>query len=672
MNRLKNESSPYLQQHASNPVDWYPWGEEALERARSQGMPILVSVGYSACHWCHVMEKESFEDERIAAYMNEHFINIKIDREERPDLDQFFMKACEALTGNGGWPLNMFLSPDGRPFFGGTYFPPEPGMRRQSWFQALQYAAYNFYENREAVEQQASRLLERLKTEGTSQKQFAHTDSDTLITHIYQQIRGQFDEEEGGFGLSAKFPNTMALEFLLHYAWYKSDLPAYRHVLHSVDRMISGGIYDQLGGGIARYAIDRQWQIPHFEKMLYDNALLAKLLSDLYKWTGLNHYLRLLQETLEFVERELRHPEGGYCTAVDADSEGEEGRYYVWTKSEIDSVLSDSSGVFCRYYGVSEGGNWEGVNILRKTMETEDLARELNRTPLQIEEALASARRKLLEARRQRPQPHRDEKILSGWNALTVTALARAFAATGQREYRDRASQALQFLFDTFLMEDGRTLRRIAVSGRVEGAAFLADYAYLIEAILEVYGIYFNHDCLRKAERLADHVLEQFVDPKSSLLFFNAADQADIPLRQKKLEDEDMPSPNMVMANNLQKLGILLDRSDYRRRASAMLEEMKNLMAGQPLLHASWAVALVGERYGWGEIAVVGPEAFETARRVNSQFLGAFVLTAAEAPNDDYPLLAHRWKEGKTYIYVCRDYSCRKPVERVEDLFLIL
>ncbi|MCO6487280.1 MAG: thioredoxin domain-containing protein [Phaeodactylibacter sp.] len=669
MNRLKDEKSPYLRQHAHNPVDWHPWGEEALQRARSEDKPILLSIGYSTCHWCHVMARESFEDEAIAAYMNEHFINIKLDREERPDLDAFYMAACEAITGKGGWPLNVFLTPRGRPFYGGTYFPPQPGQRLQSWMQALQYAAYNFYENRRAVEQEAEKILgrierrERFSPWAGKEGFFSAATAD----QVFEGLRQQSDPEYGGFGKGAKFPNTMALEFLLHYAWQTSSLPAFRHLLASLDALLLSGLRGHLEGGFARYAVDRQWRIPHFEKMLYDNALAARLLADIYKWTKKDRYRAGLLETLSFLEEYLARPGGGFCSALDAESGGGEGGYYTWDYEEVAALLGPGADWFFEYYHITREGNREGRNILFATQPAEQFAREKGISPAEMEDFLQRCRQKLKTNQARRPRPRHDEKVILPWNALAVTAFARAHGATGNPRLLQKAEGTMAFLLGQLRAKDGRLLH---IYGQ-DIPAFLDGYAYLIEALLELQAVSCLQHWLDKAEALVRQALELFLEESSGLFYYTARGQGESPMRQLTVREEDMPSPNAVMAANLQQLGLLLGRPEWQEHGRRMLLAAGNRLLESPLPHARWGTALLGEAFGWLEIAIAGPGALEKAREANEEFFGLHVLMATEKPNDEYPLLAHRWPAGgETLIYVCRDYACRKPVREVAEVYL--
>ena len=693
MNHLQHERSPYLRQHARNPVDWYPWGDAALERARREDKPILLSIGYSTCHWCHVMERESFEDEQVAALMNEHFINIKVDREERPDVDQIYMEACQAISGSGGWPLNCFLTPDGRPFFAGTYYPPRPAHNRPSWPQLLQYISETFQNKRQEVEDQANQLTEAISK---SDSVFLKTDAlhipvaelftPELAANIYNALKQNFDRQHGGFGGAPKFPGTMSLRYLLDYHFLAGDNEAFQHVAFSLEKMIMGGIYDQLGGGFARYSTTRDWLAPHFEKMLYDNALLVGLLADAYRLNPDPLYKETIEKTLAFIQREMASPEGGFYSALDADSEGVEGKFYVWTKQEIDSVLGEDAPLFNAYYGVSEGGNWEGVNILNRKQRLSAFAEEqrlsgglseaglrgLSEAGLRgLSEAglrgLSEAEARLFTERAKRVRPGLDDKILLSWNALMATAYCKAYAALGDPAYRETAERNIRFLSDKFKMGEGLALYHTYKEGNAQYDAFLEDYALLIEALIELYSINYDTSLLQLAGQYTDYLIEHFLDPDSKLFYFTGAQQQDIILRRKDLYDSAMPSGNSTMVHNLHRLGILLGRDDFTNLSVEMLRSLKSSVERYPSSFARWARALLYRVYPMQEVAIIGQNAEVKARSLNATFLPNMVLMAALAADDQFPLLAGKGAGGDTNIYVCKEYACQRPVKTVEE-----
>lgn len=724
MNHLQFETSPYLLQHAHNPVDWYAWKPEAFERARAEDKPILVSIGYSTCHWCHVMERESFENEAVAEAMNANFVCIKVDREERPDVDHIYMEACQILTGGGGWPLNCFLTPDGRPFYAGTYFPPRPAHNRPSWVQLLEYLADVWRTKRADAEAQADRLLGHIhRNDGVFLKKIepalggsaAENQAFTpeLLDNIFARMRDQFDRAEGGFGGAPKFPGSMSLLFLLEYQHFAGNFEAREHALLSLDKMIFGGIYDQLGGGFARYATDRAWLVPHFEKMLYDNALLVSVISEAYKLAvdggrltahdsgRAAVYRETLEETLEYVRREMTHPDGGFYSAQDADSEGVEGKFFVWDKAEIEAALGEDAEVFCQFYDVTEEGNWEEKNILWRPVELEIFAQTNELDVAALREKLRVCREKLFKIRDRRVCPGLDDKILLGWNALMASAHAHAFAALGHEKYRAAAVRNVAFLQERFTVDGGRLTadgggRRTedgtpAVSptahrppsaanrppstvfkhtwkdGVAQYDAFLEDYAYLIAALVDVYEVTFDAAYLARAGQLTEFVLGEFFDPESGLFFFTGKSQTDVPLRRKDLYDNATPSGNSTMARNLQRLGLLLDRRDWRELASKMLLAVRETVERYPLSFGRWASAMLSEVHPAHEIAVVGANAHAKANAINARFLPNKLVAASEAESAELPLLAGKTGGLEALIYVCHDYACKRPVESLDE-----
>ena len=687
MNNLQYERSPYLLQHAHNPVHWYAWKPEAFERARAEQKPILVSIGYSTCHWCHVMERESFENEDIAQFMNEHFINIKVDREERPDVDAIYMEACQILTGGGGWPLNCFLTPEGKPFYAGTYFPPRPAFNRPSWIQLLQHLSNIWQNEPQKALDQAEKLMQHIehndglfvkKSEGLADlgaAAFQQADMDAIFTRLQQD----FDLLEGGFGGAPKFPATMAIHFLLSYHYFSRQPQAGEHALLSLDKMIQGGIYDQLGGGFARYATDRAWLVPHFEKMLYDNALLITVISEAYKYVqgaagsspemarraGL--YRETIEETLQYIQREMTHPQGGFYSALDADSEGVEGKFYVWEQAEIDLILGTESELFSAFYGVSAGGNWEEKNILWRAASFEEFADANNIGVAALKTRLMQCREKLFAVRSERIRPGLDDKILLGWNALMCSAYISAFKALGHEAYRETAMRNMDFLLDKFETKDAG-LMHTWKDGHAQYDAFLEDYAFLIAALTDLYEITFEINYLRQAEKYTRLVLSYFYDSATGLFYFTGSDQTDIVLRKKDVQDNATPSGNSTMVHNLQRLGILLGRTDWREMARQMLLRVEESVKKYPRSFERWALAMMMEAHPYQEIAVLGGNAFEKAAEIQQMFLPNSVIAASKHITDELPLLAEKVAgETDALIYVCRDFTCQRPVTGVPD-----
>ena len=666
-------------QHAHNPVDWYPWGEEAFEKAKEENKPIIVSIGYSTCHWCHVMERESFEDEDIAAFMNKHFVNIKVDREERPDVDSIYMEAVQMLSGgHGGWPLNCFLLPDKRPFFGGTYFPPKQAHGRASWEMVLKNIQQAFAKRPQEVLAQADKVMEYihqsdayfvnvLDVVDVTQEQF----NITQIKTAYDVLSESFDETAGGFGHAPKFPGTMALRFCLNYYYFEHEPAAMQHLQHSLDAMIYGGIYDQLGGGFSRYTVDRHWLVPHFEKMLYDNALLVGLLADTYKLTKKELYKETIEETLAWVEREMLSPEGGFYSALDADSEGVEGKYYVWSKTEVDELLAADAGLFCQFYDITEHGNWEESNILHRPQSFAGFAKANVMDIGALKSRLKTMRQKLWTARESRIRPGLDDKILLAWNAMMCTAYCKAYQALGNAHYKEMAIRNMEFLLDKFSMST-HTLFHNYKDGQAKNNAFLDDYALVIEALIALYQIDFDTKWLQKAEGYTEQVLEAFLDPSDQLFFFTATSQTDIILRKKDLYDNAVPSGISTMIHNLQQLSVLLDKSGYREQAQLTLLNMKEAIQKYPQSFGRWANALYMELYPSKEVAVVGPNYLEKVGVIQQCFSPNTLYCAADRPNPMLPLLAGRETGDKTLIFVCSNYTCQLPLEESSEAIKLL
>ena len=679
LNKLQYETSPYLLQHANNPVDWYAWKPEAFERARAENKPILVSIGYSTCHWCHVMEHESFEDEATAALMNEHFINIKVDREERPDVDQIYMEACQIVSGSGGWPLNCFLTPDARPFYAATYFPPTPAYNRPSWKQVLENIAHSFQTRRDEVEAQADKLMDIINgsdsnllgnvIEGLKPEQVF---TPVALQNIFFQLQKRFDEQDGGFGGAPKFPGTMSLCYLLNYHHFTGEEAALEHLERSLDRMIQGGIYDQIGGGFSRYTVDNAWLIPHFEKMLYDNALLVGLISDAYKVTKKELYKESIEETLDFIAREMTSPESGFYAAQDADSEGVEGKYYVWDKSEIDTILGEEAPLFNAFYDVSEEGNWEHKTIFQRKQSFEAFAAQENIELASLKNRLKASREKLFAVRDKRVHPGLDDKILLDWNALMCSAYAKAYTALDKEAYREIAIRNLDFLLEKFQQTDSKTLYHTYKDGQVQYDAFLNDYAYLIAALVDVYEISLEFKYLEAAKNYCELVLTEFFDEASNLFYFTSSKQTDIIARKKDIYDSAVPSGNSTMVHNLQRLGILLGKSNYKELARTMLLQIQTAVERYPSSLSRWANAFIPEVHGKYEVAIIGEHATELTKALNKYFIPNKVLLASEQERVDYPLLSGRAIEKDTFIYVCHDFVCQRPVRTIEEALKLM
>lgn len=672
-NRLIHETSPYLLQHAHNPVDWYSWSEEAFEKAKNEDKPVLVSIGYAACHWCHVMERESFENPEVAAIMNEHFVNIKVDREERPDVDHIYMDAVQAITGSGGWPLNVFLTPDRKPFYGGTYFPPQKAFNRPSWKDILLFVADAFKNRKTEVLEQAQNLTDHLHASNSFGMAASKDDvfNPSKIDEAFKNIMKTADKQWGGFGRAPKFPQTFIISFLLSYADIKKNKDALEQALLSLDKMVYGGIYDQVGGGFARYSTDTEWLAPHFEKMLYDNALLVSTLSEAYQFTKSETYKQAIEETLAFVERELMHETGGFYSALDADSEGEEGKFYVWDYEEAQTVLEENFELFSEYFDISPKGNWEHKNILRVKKPLIQFAEEKNIDQQKFQAIIQKGRKKLLSERSKRVRPALDDKILLGWNALMNIAYSKAYAATGNNHYRIVAEKNMQFLISSFQNQEG-LLNHTWKNGQTKHPAFLDDYAYLIAALIELSQVTGNNQYLEHAKMLTDVVIEHFADEESPLFFYTHKGQADILIRKKELYDGATPSGNAVMACNLLHLSVFFDIQGWKTKAGEMIQLLADVVIKYPTSFGVWLSLLYEIINGSKEIAVIGPEWEKYLGKMNGIYISHKLVQAAQSPLPGYPLLNDKPETSKTRIYLCENYACRQPVTTIEEFVSLL
>jgi uncharacterized protein YyaL (SSP411 family) len=675
-NRLVNETSPYLLQHKDNPVDWYPWGEEALKRAREEDKPVLLSVGYSACHWCHVMERESFEDDETARMMNENFVNIKVDREERPDIDSIYMAAVQALTRHGGWPMTVFLTPDGAPFYGGTYFPPIPSRGMPS-FQQLLLSVVDAYENRrEEVLQNAQAVRDYLQASTAAVIPEAETSGTELLDRAAGVLLSQLDRRFGGFGGAPKFPQVMNLEVLLRHHHRTGERSALDGVELTCRQMANGGIYDQLGGGFSRYSVDGYWLVPHFEKMLYDNALLSRLYLETYQATGDAFYRRIAEETLDYVLRDMTSEAGGFYSAEDADSEGEEGKFYVWTPEELEAALDpDEARLAVRYWDVTERGNFEGKNILHVARLPEAVADEFGVSPEELWARIAGIRAKLFAVREERVRPGRDEKILAAWNGLMLRSFALAARVTGREDYREAAIENATFIVEK-LIEDGR-IHRSYKDGRARFNGYLEDYAMVADGLVALYEATFETRWLVEADALLDAVSELFWDEEKRAFYDTPADHEELVTRPRDVYDNAAPSGTSVATEVLLKLALFLDRSDYRQRAEDVLDELAGGMEKVPSGFGRLLCALDLSISETREVAIVGdPEAQDTRVLLETVYAGYLPnkVVAGRGPDDDeagglIPLLAQRpAREGKATAYVCVHYACQTPTTDSEEL----
>ena len=679
-NRLINETSPYLLQHAYNPVEWYPWGEEALSRAEAEDKPILLSIGYSACHWCHVMERESFEDPAIAGIMNEHFISIKVDREERPDLDSVYMNAVQVLTGSGGWPMTVFLTPDGKPFYGGTYFPPEDRGGMPGFPRLLLGVAEAYRNRRGEVVQATVQLVSHLQHIGEVPRSLEPLTAD-ILHQAYQHLAPSFDFDNGGFGAAPKFPQPMTYEFMLRYSHSTRSPRALEMVEMTLERMAAGGIYDQIGGGFHRYSTDSFWLVPHFEKMLYDNALLSRLYLHAYQATGNPMHRRIAEETLDYVLREMTDPMGGFYSTQDADSEGEEGKFFVWTPEEIEAVLgADEGALVGGYFGVTEAGNFEGKNILNLPQTLSMVAAEAGVADEELQAMVDRARPMLLDVREQRVHPGRDEKVLSSWNGLMLRSFAEAASILRRDDYRAAAAANASFLLEA-LQKDGRLLRTYK-GGRAHLKGYLEDYAFVADGLLALYEATFDGRWLEEARTLADSMIGLFWDDGLNGFYDTGEDHETLVVRPRDLFDNATPCGSSVAVDVLLHLSVLTGEGDYARRGAVALRSMHSHLAQAPLGMGHWLCALDFYLSTPKEVAIVGNPADPATRDlldvVHSRYLPNKVMagTGGDGRNGggaEIPLLQDRGTiDGLPTAYVCQNYVCKLPVTEPEALALQL
>lgn len=663
-NKLIGETSPYLLQHAHNPVEWYPWGEEAFEKAKAEDKPLLVSIGYSACHWCHVMEHESFEDEQTAAIMNENFINIKVDMEERPDVDQIYMNFVQITTGRGGWPMNVFITADKRPFFGGTYFPPSPRYGMPSWLQVLMGISEAWHERRDELLRSSDEILVSLK-KLTNTEMASGVPDEAMLEAAFKSYVRTFDARNGGWGGAPKFPQSMSMDFLLRYWKRTGDENALHMVRHSAEKMAQGGIYDQLGGGFHRYAVDAVWLVPHFEKMLYDNAQLIRLYLHLFQITREESFKQTAIETLEYVCREMLDSGGGFYSSQDADSEGEEGKFFVWSPEEIAAVLGDvDAEKFCKFYDVTTDGNFEGKNILNiKTPESGE------------KEDFKAMRQKLFDDREARIKPFRDEKVLTAWNGLMLSAFAEAGAILNEDKYIDIAKKNADFLLNELTANGG--LLRTWKDGKAKLNAYIEDHANLADGLIELFQVTGEDRYLTEAKRLADVMITEFWDNDAGGFFFTSNDHEEMIVRNKDFYDNASPSGNSVAADVLLKLAKFYGAERYERFAAAVLRIAASQIKAHPqgfgrmLATAEFHISSVKE------VVIAGDKGNELERAIFDDYLPNTVVGLIRDPRSsagsEIPLLQDRKRinEAAT-VYVCQDFVCSRPVTEPEELHDLL
>jgi uncharacterized protein YyaL (SSP411 family) len=657
-NHLIHERSPYLLQHAHNPVDWYAWGDEALEKARGEDKLLLISIGYSACHWCHVMEHESFEDTAVARIMNDHFICIKVDREERPDIDQIYMNAVQLMKGNGGWPLNCFALPDGRPVYGGTYFP------KAQWQKVLLNLADLYKNDRQKTVEYAEKLTagiqqSELIIQNTNEASF----SNQLLRQMVDSWKDSFDSKEGGPNHAPKFPLPNNYAFLLRYAVLQKDDEVQNHVLLTLHKMAEGGIYDQLGGGFARYATDSLWKIPHFEKMLYDNAQLISLYTDAWQLTKDPLYKEVVFETLGWISREMTSNDGAFYSALDADSEGKEGKYYTWTKEELQSLLKDDFDLFADYFNVNETGYWEeGQYILLRKKTDPEIAAAHGLEIKEMQSKMAALKHAALSAREKRVHPGLDDKVLTAWNAMMIRAYADAYRVFGNEEFLNSASKAATFIMQHQLQKGG-SLNHAFKNGTSYITGFLDDYAFVADAFISLYEVTFDEQWLFRAKEITDYALEHFYDKTgaSGMFYFTADNDTALIARKMEVQDNVIPASNSVMANDLFLLGHYLGDEEYFRLSTQMLNNVRGLMTRWGSSHSNWGILFMKHAYPFYEVAIAGEKAGEIRKELNAYFLPNKILMGTVA-HSDLPLMEEKFVPGKTLIYVCENKTCQLPV----------
>ncbi|MBC7694222.1 MAG: thioredoxin domain-containing protein [Burkholderiales bacterium] len=657
-NNLIKESSPYLLQHANNPVNWYAWNEETLELAKKENKLILISIGYSACHWCHVMEHESFENEQVAEIMNSNFINIKVDREERPDIDMVYMGAVQLMTGQGGWPLNCFALPDGRPIYGGTYFP------KQQWINILENLADLYKKDPDKAYEYATHL-----TDGLEQLEIPKEKNDLdfsiqTLNNSLSKWKQSFDTEYGGPNRAPKFPLPNNYLFLLNYNYFENDSAIKKHLDLTLTRMAWGGIYDQIGGGFARYSTDLFWKVPHFEKMLYDNAQLVQLYTQAYKQNPNELYKNVVYETIEFIERELTNSEFGFYSALDADSEGIEGKYYVWQKEELHKLLKDDFELFADYYCVNDVGYWEDENyILMRDTDEKVIALKHHLSVTELQEKIKNCNAVLLKIREKRVKPGLDNKILASWNGLLCKALAGAYLVFNDEKFKKLALANANYLLKNYCKENSKLLR--VINNKTQISGFLEDYAFVIDAFMEVYLITANEEWLKKAKALADYTLRYFYDEKQQTFFFTDSSEEKLVVRKAEWSDNVIPSSGSQMAINLYKLSIYFEDAHYRNISESLLKSVIKEIEGYGPGYSNWALLLLQLLKSQTEVVIVGKSVNEKMSLFYKQSPPNVIFALSDTPSD-LPLLKSRYVDGQTLIYVCTNNTCLLPTESVK------
>ncbi len=655
-NKLADETSPYLLQHANNPVNWYPWGNEALDKAKAENKLMIISIGYAACHWCHVMEHESFEDTSVAKLMNDSYVSIKVDREERPDIDQIYMDAAYLLTGRGGWPLNVIALPDGRPVYAGTYF------RKDDWTKILLYFKDLYQKEPETFNKEAGKLtnaMKEMKVPGVEEKSSLFSKFE--IEEPIKKIISSIDFENGGTKGAPKFPMPNIYQFLMDYHFHTKDPKAIETIKITLDNIANGGIYDHIGGGFARYSTDDIWKVPHFEKMLYDNGQLVSLYSNAYKVTGNELYKKVVYETLEFVERELTDESGGFYSSLDADSDGEEGKYYVWSKEEIENLLDEKSEIFCDYYSVTSVGNWEGNNILFVTQKKEDLLKNYQISEELFDSMISESIKILFEERNKRIRPGLDDKILTSWNSLMLKGYVDAYTAFGESKFLVAAIKNAEFILSKMMNEDGR-LNRNYKNGKSTINAFLDDYSYTIEAFISLYEVSFDEKWIYAAKKLADYVIAHFKENEADFFFYTS--DIDEPLIARKIDFSDnvTPSSNSSLAMGLLKLSRFFYNQPYETLTNEMIKAVKRSAMMNPTFYSYWLSVATKLSFPFYELGIVGDNYEKRREKIDRMFLPNIILFGGKGESD-LEILNDRFLIGKTLFYVCENRVCQLPVE---------
>jgi uncharacterized protein len=665
-NRLIHESSPYLLQHAENPVDWFPWGQEALDKAIKEDKMLLVSIGYSACHWCHVMEHESFEDEEVAQIMNDNFVCIKVDREERPDVDQVYMDAVQLITQHGGWPLNCFALPNGSPVYGGTYFP------KSNWVELLKYLAGMYAHEKEKLLEQAQQIKKGIRQIGlVGFRPFNKNYSEGDIHPIFETMEKGIDTQWGGTKGAPKFPMPVSWSALLRYAYFAKKERILNQVRVTLDAIAAGGIFDHLGGGFARYSVDEKWFAPHFEKMLYDNAQLISLYSEAFQVFSDQNYRQVVYRSIEFIRNELTSEEGVFYSALDADSEGEEGKYYTWGKQEIDALLGEGSDLFCKYFKITDDGNWEeNRNILYKDRDIQELSEQFMLSVPEIEIRIEAYRNKMLQARNLRIKPNRDDKILTAWNGLMIKGLTDAYRAFGDEDFLRIAIRAANFILEKQTAPDGSLFRNYK-NGKSSISGFLDDYASIIDALASLYRCTFDEHWLALSNRYVDYVMKYFWDEETSMFFYTHALKQELVVRKMETSDNVIASSNSIIANNLFLLGKYFDNKDYLRISGQMLSNVCGQVLRYPWYYSNWSQLLITRVYLNKEIVVAGPDALSKGKELLNYYLPDIAL-AASPKGSALSLFKDRYVPDKTLFYVCENFTCNYPVGNVGEAISLI